>query len=296
MGSLGAMSSRGKKSYSKDRYFQAEVSSDDKIVPEGIEGQVAYRGPLSAVAHQLVGGLNQSMFYVGARTIPELQEKGQVRADHLGLAQGEPPARRADDGRGAQLHRTLIRLPAEGNLGEVAHRQRRVPATHVEHVVLGVVQQVPHEPLDRHRLRVGRRASTSARCAVVSAGTDVGAPLAGTRPGRPVAREARRLRCVHANSRSAPATSTQWSTYSRADQVSGAGRRPASGWSSSRSGRRTPRPVAPPRPSPPVSSRASKPHSSHSSAMPAVDVVPGVGHGATLGATAAGSAIARLRR
>ncbi len=46
MGSLGAMSSRGKKSYSKDRYFQAEVASDDKIVPEGIEGQVAYRGPL----------------------------------------------------------------------------------------------------------------------------------------------------------------------------------------------------------------------------------------------------------
>src|SRR5262249_13505612 len=76
MGSLGAMSSRGKKSYSKDRYFQAEVTSDDKIVPEGIEGQVAYRGPLAAVAHQLIGGLNQSMFYVGAGTIPELQEKG----------------------------------------------------------------------------------------------------------------------------------------------------------------------------------------------------------------------------
>ena len=64
-----AMSSRGKKSYSKDRYFQAEVTSDDKLVPEGIEGQVAFRGPLSAVAHQLVGGLTQSMFYVGARTI-----------------------------------------------------------------------------------------------------------------------------------------------------------------------------------------------------------------------------------
>jgi hypothetical protein len=53
MGSLGAMSSRGKKSYSKDRYFQAEVASDDKIVPEGIEGQVAYRGPLAAVACKL---------------------------------------------------------------------------------------------------------------------------------------------------------------------------------------------------------------------------------------------------
>ncbi len=91
MGSLGAMSSRGKKSYSKDRYFQAEVTSDDKIVPEGIEGQVAYRGPLSAVAHQLVGGLNQSMFYVGARTIAELQEKGRfVRITQASLAESHP--------------------------------------------------------------------------------------------------------------------------------------------------------------------------------------------------------------
>ena len=91
MGSLGAMSSRGKKSYSKDRYFQAEVASDDKIVPEGIEGQVAYRGPLSAVAHQLVGGLNQSMFYVGARTIPELQDKGRfVRITSASLKESHP--------------------------------------------------------------------------------------------------------------------------------------------------------------------------------------------------------------
>jgi len=91
MGSLGAMSSRGKKSYSKDRYFQAEVTSDDKIVPEGIEGQVAYRGPLSAVAHQLIGGLSQSMFYVGARTIPELQAKGQfVRITSASLKESHP--------------------------------------------------------------------------------------------------------------------------------------------------------------------------------------------------------------
>ena len=70
MGSLGAMASRGKKSFSRDRYFQADVTSDDKIVPEGIEGQVPYRGPVSAVAHQLIGGLHQSMFYVGARDGP----------------------------------------------------------------------------------------------------------------------------------------------------------------------------------------------------------------------------------
>ena len=91
MGSIGAMASRGKKSFSKDRYFQADVSSDDKIVAEGIEGQVAYRGPLSAVAHQLVGGLQQSMFYVGARTIPELQERGQfVRITSAGLKERHP--------------------------------------------------------------------------------------------------------------------------------------------------------------------------------------------------------------
>ncbi len=91
MGSLAAMSGRGKKSYSKDRYFQGEVTSDDKLVPEGIEGQVAYRGPLSAVAHQLIGGLQQSMFYVGARTIPELQEKGQfIRVTSASLKESHP--------------------------------------------------------------------------------------------------------------------------------------------------------------------------------------------------------------
>src|SRR5689334_4662978 len=91
MGSLGAMSSRGKKSYSKDRYFQAEVADDSLIVPEGIEGQVPYRGPLAAVIHQLVGGLHQSMFYIGARTIPELQERGRfVRITPAGLKESHP--------------------------------------------------------------------------------------------------------------------------------------------------------------------------------------------------------------
>jgi IMP dehydrogenase len=91
MGSLGAMSSRAKRSYSKDRYFQADVQSDDKLVPEGIEGQVAYRGPLAAVAHQLLGGLHQSMFYVGAHTIPELRERGRfMRITSAGLKESHP--------------------------------------------------------------------------------------------------------------------------------------------------------------------------------------------------------------
>jgi len=91
MGSIGAMASRGRVSYSKDRYFQADVDTDDKIVPEGIEGQVPYRGRLSAVAYQLTGGLHQSMFYVGARTIPELKERGKfVRITPAGLKESHP--------------------------------------------------------------------------------------------------------------------------------------------------------------------------------------------------------------
>jgi IMP dehydrogenase len=91
MGSLGAMASRGKKSFSRDRYFQADVTSDDKIVPEGIEGQVPYRGPVSAVTHQLIGGLHQSMFYVGARTVPELKSRGRfVRITSAGLKESHP--------------------------------------------------------------------------------------------------------------------------------------------------------------------------------------------------------------
>ncbi|MFF9068984.1 IMP dehydrogenase [Streptomyces sp. NPDC014891] len=92
MGSLGAMQSRGEqRSFSKDRYFQEGVASDEKLVPEGIEGQVPYRGPLAAVVHQLVGGLRQSMFYVGGRTVPELQENGRfVRITSAGLKESHP--------------------------------------------------------------------------------------------------------------------------------------------------------------------------------------------------------------
>ena len=92
MGSLGAMQSRGQaRSYSKDRYFQDDVLSDDKLVPEGIEGVVAYRGPLSAVAHQLVGGLRAAMGYSGAATIGELHVKGSfVRITAAGLRESHP--------------------------------------------------------------------------------------------------------------------------------------------------------------------------------------------------------------
>ncbi|WP_442907607.1 IMP dehydrogenase [Kineococcus sp. G2] len=92
MGSLGAQQTRqGGRSFSKDRYFQNDVASDDRFVPEGVEGQVPYRGPLAAVAHQLVGGLRQSMFYAGARTVPELQRVGKfVRITPAGLKESHP--------------------------------------------------------------------------------------------------------------------------------------------------------------------------------------------------------------
>jgi len=96
MGSLGAMQSRGsgaerRPSYSKDRYSQDDVLSDDKLVPEGVEGQVPYRGPLAAVAHQLVGGLRASMGYAGAATVPELKERGRfVRITSAGLKESHP--------------------------------------------------------------------------------------------------------------------------------------------------------------------------------------------------------------
>ncbi|WP_067454509.1 IMP dehydrogenase [Actinomadura macra] len=92
MGSLGAMRNRERGgSFSKDRYAQADVTSEEKLIPEGVEGQVPYRGPLANVAHQLIGGLHQSMWYAGTRTIPELQERGQLmRISPAGLRESHP--------------------------------------------------------------------------------------------------------------------------------------------------------------------------------------------------------------
>lgn len=91
MGSLGAMQTRGQgKSYSKDRYFQDDVLSEDKLVPEGIEGRVAYRGPLGTVIHQLTGGLRAAMGYTGARTIEELQDAQFVQITAAGLKESHP--------------------------------------------------------------------------------------------------------------------------------------------------------------------------------------------------------------
>jgi IMP dehydrogenase len=87
MGSLGAMKAR---SFSKDRYFQNDVEDVDKLVPEGIEGRVPYKGPLAPIVHQLVGGLRQAMGYCGAATIADMQEACFVRITGAGLRESHP--------------------------------------------------------------------------------------------------------------------------------------------------------------------------------------------------------------
>ena len=102
MGSVGAMS-RG----SADRYFQAEVRDTLKLVPEGIEGQVPYKGPVDTVLHQLVGGLRAGMGYCGARTIPELQKKAR-------FVRISPAAMRESHAHGVAITRESPNYPGGG--------------------------------------------------------------------------------------------------------------------------------------------------------------------------------------
>ncbi len=91
MGSLGAMQGRGQaKSFSKDRYFQDDVLAEDKLVPEGIEGRVPFRGPLGSVIHQLTGGLRAAMGYTGSNTIADLQQAQFVQITAAGLKESHP--------------------------------------------------------------------------------------------------------------------------------------------------------------------------------------------------------------
>jgi IMP dehydrogenase len=87
MGSLGAMKARG---FSKDRYFQGDVEDVDKLVPEGVEGRVPYKGPVANVLHQLVGGLRQAMGYCGAATIEDMKSAQFVRITGAGLRESHP--------------------------------------------------------------------------------------------------------------------------------------------------------------------------------------------------------------
>ena len=88
MGSMGAMSSR---SFSKDRYAQEDIVETEKVVPEGVEGNVAYRGPMHEIVHQLVGGLRQAMGYCGTRTIGDLREQAKfIRVTPMANRENHP--------------------------------------------------------------------------------------------------------------------------------------------------------------------------------------------------------------
>jgi IMP dehydrogenase len=88
MGSLGAMKAR---SFSKDRYFQAEVDNVSKLVPEGIEGRVPYKGPLTNIVYQTIGGLRQAMGYCGAPDIETMKTRTRfIRITGAGLRESHP--------------------------------------------------------------------------------------------------------------------------------------------------------------------------------------------------------------
>ena len=88
MGSIGAMKQR---SYSKDRYFQADTKDESMLIAEGIEARVPYKGMLGPLVHQLVGGVRQSMGYCGAATIADMQNNTRfVRISNAGLRESHP--------------------------------------------------------------------------------------------------------------------------------------------------------------------------------------------------------------
>lgn len=88
MGSLGAMKARG---YSRDRYGQQDIHEDAKLVPEGIEGRVAYKGPLQNLVYQLVGGLRAGMGYVGAPSIEEMKQRARfIQVTGAGVRESHP--------------------------------------------------------------------------------------------------------------------------------------------------------------------------------------------------------------
>ena len=120
MGSVGAMS-RG----SADRYFQQDIKDHLKLVPEGVEGQVPYRGPVAAIVHQLAGGLRAAMGYVGAPNIETFQQRAQFVRISAREPARKPRPRRRHHARKPELPDRRVSLAAVGRESPVETHQRR---------------------------------------------------------------------------------------------------------------------------------------------------------------------------
>ena len=110
MGSLGAMQRKG----SCDRYFQDATEGAEKLVPEGIEGRVPYKGPMSAIVHQLMGGVRSAMGYTGSVGHRDHAHPAATSCGSPPRASREPRPRRVDHQRSAQLPGALIRTTSQG--------------------------------------------------------------------------------------------------------------------------------------------------------------------------------------
>ena len=122
MGSVGAMA-RG----SADRYFQSEIKNELKLVPEGIEGQVPYRGPMASIIHQLAGGLRAAMGYTGRRDHQGLPEQGAVRAHHQCGPARKPRARCRDHPRKPELSGGSLRRRTTAGLTATRRKKNGRP-------------------------------------------------------------------------------------------------------------------------------------------------------------------------
>ena len=205
MGSLGAMKAGG---FSKDRYFQGDVEDSEKLVPQGIEGRVSYKGPLTPIVHQMMGGLRQAMAYCGAADGRPAQDRA-LRPHHLRRPPREPPARRDDHEGSAELSplrwsscRSRPRRSAPFSSSTAAASTRsssrggsasaastRSSSRTRSRPTRSAAQSGGPDPLRWPRLGVRRRCAAPRPCDLRSRGPRAGHLLRraahGARPGRP---------------------------------------------------------------------------------------------------------------